>query len=251
MSRFDGRVAFITGGAMGFGLAFGEALGREGAAVVLADRNGVAVTQAAAELSAAGLNAVAVECDVVDKDEVDRAVAEAVDLFGGIDILINNAGLHLTKYNQPFSQLPLSDIRALFDVNMMGVINCSLASLEPMRARGGGSIVNISSMASYSSTSPYGVSKLAVRGLTIAFATEFAGSGIRCNAIAPGLIATESAMADLPEGLVDSIVNDRQLVNRLGEVADIASMAVYLCSDEASFITGETFKVSGGMPLWI
>lgn len=251
MTRFAGQVALITGGAMGFGRAFAEALGREGAAVVLADLTEDAAQKAAAELNDAGCRAIAVKCDVADEDQVEATVAATVGEYGGLDILINNAGLHLTKYNQPFSSLARSDVRALFEVNVIGVVNCSVASAEAMKARGGGAIVNIASMASNSSTSPYGVSKLAVRGLTIAFAHELAPVGIRCNAISPGLIATESAMANLPRKLVESIVNDKQLVPRLGEVDDIVKMMLYLCSDDASFITGETFRVSGGMPLFI
>jgi NAD(P)-dependent dehydrogenase (short-subunit alcohol dehydrogenase family) len=93
------------------------------------------------------------------------------------------------------------------------------------------------------------VSKLAVRGLTIAFATEFAGDAIRVNGIAPGLMATENAMDDLPSALVDEFVNGRQLIHRLGVMEDIVQAMLYLCSDESSFITGETLKVTGGFPL--
>jgi len=187
---------------------------------------------------------------VTDEDAVARAVDVAVDEFGGVDILVNNAGLHLTTYNQPFSVLPSKDVRALFDVNVLGTVNCSVACLGAMRRRGGGSIVNISSMASYATRSPYGVSKLAVRGLTVAFAHESPPAGIRCNAISPGLIATETAMADLRK-LVRSIVEDQQLIKRLGAVGDIVAIMLFLCSDEASFITGETLKVTRGMPLHV
>jgi NAD(P)-dependent dehydrogenase (short-subunit alcohol dehydrogenase family) len=120
-----------------------------------------------------------------------------------------------------------------------------------MAARGGGAVLNISSIAGYMSTSPYGVSKLAVRGLTIAFATELAAVGIRVNAIAPGLMATENALDGLPQEMVDDFVGSRQLVHRLGTMDDVVATTLYLCSDEASFITGETVKVSGGYPLAI
>ncbi len=115
--------------------------------------------------------------------------------------------------------------------------------------RGGGVVLNISSMAGYLSTTPYAVSKLTVRGLTVAFATELAPDRIRVNAIAPGLMNTENALADLPRPLIDEFVNQRQLVNRLGTMGDVVSAMLYLCSNEASFITGETLKVSGGYPL--
>jgi 3-oxoacyl-[acyl-carrier protein] reductase len=247
--RFDGRTAVITGGAIGFGRAFARALVAEGANVALADIDASAAEGTAAELVSGGGEAIAVECDVADADQVDAAVATTVDRFGGIDILINNAGLHLTKYNQPFGMLSRNEIRGLFDVNVIGVINVTLACRDSMRQRGGGAVLNISSMAGYLSATPYAVSKLAVRGLTVAFATELAPDRIRVNAIAPGLMNTESALADLPRPLIDEFVHERQLVHRLGTMGDVVSAMLYLCSDEASFITGETLKVSGGYPL--
>jgi len=248
---FDGQVAIITGGAIGFGRAFARALASRGAAVVLADIDGEAAAGTAAALTASGHRALAVTCDVADEVQVTRAVAEARAAFGDISVLINNAGKHLMKYNQPFSVLPSHEVRALFDVNVMGVIHCTLACRASMAARGGGAVLNISSIAGYAPTSPYGVSKLAVRGLTIAFATELRGDGIRVNAIAPGLMATENALADLPAALVEDFVTTRQLVGRLGEMDDIVAAMLYLCSDRASFVTGETLKVSGGYPLFI
>jgi 3-oxoacyl-[acyl-carrier protein] reductase len=247
--RFSERTAVITGGAVGFGRAFARALVAEGANVVLADIDADAAEPTAAELVSAGGQAIAVNCDVADADQVDAAVATTIDRFGGIDILINNAGLHLTKYNQPFGMLSRDEIRGLFDVNVIGVINVTLACRASMRERGGGVVLNISSMAGYMSATPYAVSKLAVRGLTVAFATELAPDRIRVNAIAPGLMNTESALADLPRPLIDEFVHERQLVHRLGTMGDVVSAMLFLCSDEASFITGETLKVSGGYPL--
>ena len=246
---FNQRTAFITGGAIGFGRAFARALAAEGANVVLADIDGPSAEGTAAELVSAGGKAIAVECDVADPDQVDAAVAAAVDEFGGVDILINNAGLHQMQYNRPFGALSRGEIRGLFDVNVIGVINVTLACRASMSERGGGVVLNISSMAGYMSATPYAVSKLAVRGLTVAFATELASERIRVNAIAPGLMNTENALADLPRPLIDEFVNERQLVHRLGTMGDVVSAMLYLCSDEASFITGETLKVSGGYPL--
>ena len=247
--KFSGMTAFITGGAVGFGRAFGRALVAEGASVALADVDVEAARQTAAELVSSGGAAIAVGCDVADADQVDAAVATTIERFGGIDIVINNAGLHLTKYNKPFGELAREDIRSLFDVNVIGVINVTLACRDSMRERGGGVVLNISSMAGYLSATPYAVSKLTVRGLTVAFATELAPDRIRVNAIAPGLMNTENALADLPRPLIDEFVNQRQLVNRLGTMGDVVSAMLYLCSNEASFITGETLKVSGGYPL--
>src|SRR5690606_4180182 len=223
----------------------------EVASGVIADIDQPAAEQTASALRDSGYRAIAVACDVANESHVDAAVAAGIAQFGGIDILINNAGKHLTKYNQPFSVLPRAEIRALFDVNVIGVVNCTVACRESMRARGGGAVLNISSIAGYASVSPYGVSKLAVRGLTIAFATELANDKIRVNAIAPGLMGTENALADLPQDLVDNFTQNMQLVKRLGSMQDIVSSTLYLCSDEASFITGETLKVAGGYPLSI
>jgi 3-oxoacyl-[acyl-carrier protein] reductase len=247
--RFTNRVAFITGGAIGFGRAFARQFVAEGASVVIADIDLDAAQLLVDELQAAGRQALAVRCDVADEGQVDDAVFAAVEAFGGIDILINNAGKHLMKYNQPFTVLPRFEIRALFDVNVIGVVNCTVACRPSMQSRGGGVVLNISSIAGFSVTSPYGVSKLAVRGLTTAFASELSGDRIRVNALAPGLMATENALADLPQELVDRFVNELQLVKRTGSMDDVVNSAMFLCSDAAGFITGETIKVSGGYPL--
>lgn len=246
---FDGSVAVITGGAIGLGRAAATALSAAGAAVALLDIDGPAAERTAAELRSGGARAFAVHCDVADEDQVVAAVDAVVTEFGGIDILVNNAALHLLRYNQPFAELPRPELRKLFDVNVIGVVNCTLAAASSMRTRGGGVIVNISSMAGYLSATPYGVSKLAVRGLTTAFAAELAPDRIRVNAIAPGLTATESTLADVPYSLMQRIVTEHQLINRPGTMDDVVSALLYLCSEQSSFITGETLKVSGGYPL--
>ncbi|HWT48766.1 MAG TPA: SDR family oxidoreductase [Mycobacterium sp.] len=249
--RFQGKTAFITGGAIGLGRAFGSALIGEGASVAIADIDAAGADRTAAELTSHGAQAIAVACDVADEHQVDAAVAATIERFGGIDILINNAGRHLMKYNQPFGALSRADVRGLFDVNVIGVINCTLACRDSMRSRGGGVVLNISSAAGFLSGTPYGVSKLAVRGLTIAFAAELSADSIRVNGIAPGLTNTESALADLPQSMVDDFVQELQLVRRICTTDDVVAAMLYLCSDEASFITGETLKVSGGYPLTI
>jgi NAD(P)-dependent dehydrogenase (short-subunit alcohol dehydrogenase family) len=246
-----GKVAFVTGAATGFGAAFARDLAAGGASVVLAEIDGAGARRLAGEIVAAGGQAIAVDCDVADEEAVARAMHAAVEGFGGVDILINNAGLHSVAYNRGFGELGSRETRRLFDVNVFGTINCTLAARPLMAARGGGSVINIASIAAYSSANAYGVSKLTVRGLTIALAHELSGDAIRVNAIAPGLIATETIRAEMPAAMFEDFAQNKQLVHRTGEMRDIVAAMRYLCSDAASFVTGETLKIAGGFPLAI
>ncbi|MFJ8058111.1 SDR family NAD(P)-dependent oxidoreductase [Streptomyces sp. NPDC096142] len=243
----QGRVAFITGGGRGFGRAFGAALSARGAHVVLADIDGAAAEAAAAELTAAGGSVTGVTCDVADETAVQTVVDEVAERHGGLDILVNNAGLH-AAYNKPFAELGLTKVRRVLDVNVMGVVICSLAAQRAMRGRPGAAVVNISSSAAYANRSVYGVSKLAVRGLTVSFAREFAADGIRVNAIAPGLILTDTVRADLNEGDAKRVLGE-QILRREGEEGDIVEALLYLVSSRSSFVTGETLRVTGGFAL--
>ncbi|KPI18896.1 3-oxoacyl-(acyl-carrier-protein) reductase [Actinobacteria bacterium OK074] len=243
----QGKVAFITGGGRGFGKAFGAALTARGAHVVLADVDGEAATAAAAELNAKGGSATGVACDVADEAGVAAAIDAVAERHGGLDLLVNNAGLH-AAYNKPFTELGLAKVRRVVDVNVMGVIICTLAAHEAMKGRPGASIVNISSSAAYANRSIYGVSKLAVRGLTVSFAREFAADGIRVNAIAPGLIFTDAVRAQLSPA-ESARVRGEQILDREGEERDIVEALLYLVSSKASFVTGETLRVTGGFAL--
>lgn len=247
-SEHTGQVALITGGARGFGAAFAASFAADGVAVVLVDLDGAAAEETAAGLRAQGARTIAIEADVTDEVGMSAAVARTVDTFGSLDILVNNAGLHLVRYNRPFAELGVDELRRLLDVNVVGLVVTTLAAREAMRAAGGGCVVNISSIAGYLSKTPYGVSKLAVRGVTVALANDLAADKIRVNAVAPGLMGTESALAELPTAMVEDFVSNLQLVHRLGEQDDVVAAVRYLCSPAASFITGETIKVSGGLP---
>jgi len=246
----ENRTAIITGGGRGFGKAFGHALAARGAHVVLADIDAQAGEAAAAEIRAAGGAASACWCDVADEAQVGAMAAEVAARRGGIDILINNAGLHSAAYAEPMTKSGLAKLRRLFDVNLMGVIICTLALRSAMAGRAGASIVNISSSASYDCPTAYGVSKLAVRGLTVAFARELGRDGIRVNAIAPGLMFTETIRRELPQALVKS-VHEQQILKREGGEQDIVEAMLYLCSERAAFVTGETLRVSGGLALQV
>lgn len=248
--RFQDKVAFITGAGAGLGREFARALAAEGAAIAVVDIDAAAAEATAAELASRGQRAIAIGCDVSERAQGERAAARAVEALGGIDILINNAGLHVMRYNQPFAKTPEADLRRLLDVNVVGVVNCAVACREALRARRG-TIVNIASMAGYMSNTPYGVSKLAVRGLTIGLARELAPDEIRVNAIAPGMVDTDAVKEGMPAAMKRHVIDELQVIHRPGTTRDIVSAMLYLCSDESSFVTGETLKVSGGAPLFI
>lgn len=245
MADFTGKVAMVTGAATGIGEAIARSLATAGATVAIADIDAAAARSTAAAIGGTG-KAVGIACDVADPVSVEAAVAEVRAGLGGIDVLVNNAGLHLTGYVRPVSELPVEDWRRLLDVNVLGVVHCAKACRETMRARGGGAIVNIASMAAYKGENAYGISKLAVRGLTVALARDFAADGIRVCGVAPGFVASEAAMRLFPEERRDHYVNEVQLVRRLGQVDDVARAVRFLLSEDASFITAETILVSGG-----
>ena len=244
--RFKGKTAFITGGGRGIGEVFAKALAAEGAAVVLAEIDMPAAETATAGITRSGGQAMAVRCDVADEASVEAAVTRAVERFGGVDILINNAALHNFTYGQPITKLPLDKWRHMLEVNVLGIVICSKACRSAMASRGGGVIINMSSSAAQPATTAYGVSKLAVRGLTVGLAQELAGDGIRVYALMPGLMNTDSNKADLPEIYKTKIVGELQLIKREGRPEDLVGAMLFFCSEEASFITGETLLISGG-----
>ncbi len=248
--EFDGRVVIITGGGRGFGKAFGHAFAQRGGNVVLADIDERAAQLAAAEIEADGGQATAMCCDVADETQVEAMFEAISERFGGVDILINNAGLHSVEFSVAMATTGVARLRRLFDVNVMGVIICSLAAGPLMAGRPGACIINISSVAGYGCPTAYGVSKLAVQGLTMTSARELGPLGVRVNAIAPGLILTDTIRAELPKEIID-VVSGQQIIAREGAESDIVEAALYLCSERAAFVTGETLRVSGGFTLQI
>ncbi|HPB20739.1 MAG TPA: SDR family oxidoreductase [Novosphingobium sp.] len=247
MSDHSGKVAVITGGARGFGRAFGEALAARGARVVLADLDS---DEAALAAAAIGPLAEALALNVAEEAAVTAAMQDIAARHGGIDILINNAGIHSAEGAQPIGVMGLARSRQMFEVNVWGVIQCTLAAAPYMAGRAGAAIVNISSMASYPCTTTYGVTKLAVRGITTAFAHELGPQGIRVNAIAPGLIMTDTIRAELPEPVI-AAVSSQQIVKREGATSDIVEAMLYLVSPASGFMTGECLRVSGGVTLQV
>jgi 3-oxoacyl-[acyl-carrier protein] reductase len=242
--RFIGKIVLITGGAQGIGRAMAEAFAGEGASVVIADIDGDSAARAAQDIARAGGRALGVAADVCDELAVSAMVAACVETFGGVDILLNNAGLHLGKYNL-CSTLAAEDWRRLLDVNVIGPALCSRYCRDSMAARGGGVILNTSSMAAYLGVGAYGISKLALNGVTMSLAAEFAPDSIRVVGIAPGMVTSEAVLERMEEH-DKSIVMNGQLIKRFAKVDDLVGMALMLCSDASSFVTGQTILVDGG-----
>lgn len=245
------RVAFITGGARGIGRQFALALGGQGVQVAIADIDIEAATATADELEDAGISVFPVKCDVSDDRSVDDATEKVADHFGRIDILINNAALHLMSWSIPVTQASSDRWRQILDVNVIGIVNCARSCRPYMKTSGGGAILNMASVSAFTSVDVYGVTKLAVRGLTVALAKELAADNIRVCGLAPGPMDSEAALADLPDELVTRFVEDLQLVKRKGRMTDLVGAMLFLTSDQASFITGETLIIGGGFPLRI
>ena len=238
--RFAGKSVIVTGAGNGIGQRYAEAFAGEGAAVTIADIDG-----AAAEAAAKGIDgALAVAVDVADEPSVAAMVAATVEHFGGVDVLVNNAGLHMGQYNLT-STLPLDDWRRLFDVNVFGAVLCARYCHQHMAARGGGVILNQSSNSAYLGVGAYSISKLALNGLTLSLAQEFAASNIRVVGIAPGMVASEAVLTRLEDVHKERMLAG-QLVKRFGQVDDLIEMVLLICSGGASFFTGQTVIVDGG-----
>ena len=233
--------ALVTGGASGMGLAIVERLARDGFSVVMADRNGALAEQESQALRARGLPVAHRGVDLTDE----AATRAMVSSLPALAALVNNAGLFDER---KFFDVGTDDFRRAFDVNLLAVATLTQEAARTMAA--GAKIVNIASRAYLGAKNHphYVASKAALVGYTRAAAMELASRGILVNAIAPGLIGTETIRAELPE-LFDQFVNVNQLIRRVGAEADIVSAMLFLVSDQASFITGETLKVSGGFPL--
>ena len=248
--RLDGRVAVVTGGNRGLGRAFAQALAEAGAAVAIAARDGARSEAVAEELARDGARVIAVPADVTDRDSV-RAMTERVtDALGPVDVLVNNAGL---CYHRPALEVPAQEWRAVFDVNVDGLWHCSTVVGEQMVGRGSGSIVNIGSISAQIVNRPqmqpaYNASKAAVHQLTKSLAAEWAPSGVRVNALAPGYVKTEMAPVDQPEFRRHWI--DDAPMQRFALPAEIAPALLFLASDASSFMTGSVLVIDGGYTLW-
>jgi NAD(P)-dependent dehydrogenase (short-subunit alcohol dehydrogenase family) len=238
----DGRVAIITGASSGLGAAYARALGAAGASVVITARRAEPLAALARELPAA----VPVAGDVTDPAFAERAVTAAVSAYGRIDVLVNNAGV---CFHRPALEVPDEEWRAVWDVNVDGVWNCSRVVGEQMIERGGGVIVNIGSISAMIVNRPqwqpaYNASKAAVHQLTKSLAAEWARSGVRVNALAPGYVKTEMAPVDDPR--FKPLWIDDPPMGRYALPSEMGPSVVYLASDASSFMTGSDMLVDGG-----
>jgi len=247
--RFVDKVMMITGGAQGMGAHAANAFAAEGAAVIIADIDLPRAQAIVDDIEKTGGQAIAVNCNVTDPGAVSEAVARGVKAFGGIDFLLNGAALHTYAYGKPTLVLGIDMWRAMLEVNVLGIVNCVAAARSTMADRGGGVVINMSSINSFVGLSAYGVSKLAVRGLTAAMAAELAPENIRVLGLAPGMIDTESTLRELLDIHKDMLINQMQLIKRQGKKQDVIDAMMFFCSENASFITGETLIVGGGYPL--
>jgi len=242
VGRLRGLTAVVTGASRGIGHAIAGRFAAEGATVVIGSRTQPDDLPAPITWQ---------HCDVVEAASVQALIDTAVDMTGTLDVLVNNAGVQLEKTIEHTTD---DDFDHLIGVNVRGVFNGCRAAIAPMRNSGGGSIINIGSIAGFTADhgmAIYNASKAAVHGLTRAVATDHGVDGIRCNAISPGWVATELAerafdMADDPAAARHAAVH-RHPVGRLGLPGDVASLATWLASDESTFASGSLFTLDGGL----
>ena len=248
-ANLEGKVAIITGAARGLGKEYAERLALEGAAVVVGDVRDCGETVAAIE--GAGGRAVGVTLDVADATSCEVAAKAAEDNFGRIDVLVNNAALYGGLKGGRFESLDPDEWDQCMAVNVTGMWNCCKAVVGGMRLAGGGSIINISSLAAVYGLPfalHYAVSKAAVIGMTRSLARELGKDWIRVNAIAPSAVMTEGTEEFFGANLdkAKEVIANGQTLQRNLETADLAGTVIYLADDASKFVTGQTIMVDGG-----
>jgi 3-oxoacyl-[acyl-carrier protein] reductase len=243
--RFTGKVAIVTGAAQGIGEAYARALAAEGAAVVVADINAESGRKVVAAIEADGGQAAFARTDVSDPASALDMAALAVRQFAGIDYLVNNAAIYGSMKLDVLLSVDWDYYKSFMSVNLDGALACTRACYQHMADRGGGAIVNQSSVAAWHYASFYGLAKAGINALTQQLAHELGYLGIRVNAIAPGptdTAATRAMVGDAASDLVKSAA-----LQRLGQPSDMVGACLFLLSDEASWITAQVLNVDGGL----
>jgi 3-oxoacyl-[acyl-carrier protein] reductase len=245
--RLAGKTAIITGGAQGIGRATAHRFAAEGAAVMLADVEAGAGREAVSSIEDAGGTAAFTKTDVTDLDQAQALAEKTVEQFGGIDVLVNNAGITRDATLKKMSEEAFDQV---VDVNLKGVFNCTKAARPHLAESEAGRVLNAASIVgrygNFGQTN-YVATKSGVIGMTKTWAREFGRDGITVNAVAPGFIDTDM-MESVPETVIDNLT-DRTPLGRLGETEEIANAYCFLASDEAAFITGAVVAVDGGLVL--
>jgi NAD(P)-dependent dehydrogenase (short-subunit alcohol dehydrogenase family) len=246
--RLSGKVAIVTGAGRGIGAACAHAMAREGAAVVVSDIDGDTAAQVAQAITEAGGTATGIRADVTDEAEVKAMIDTAATQFGRLDILHNNAGAG-SEGDFDVVNTPDSAWRFTFEVDLLGVVRGIRNAIPVMIRTGGGSIINTASaapMAGNTSLIAYAAAKAGVLAVTRYVATSHGDKGIRCNAIAPGLVLSPGLREMFPSPVLDA-VERHQTVSGFVEPDDIANLAVFLASDESRYITGKTHVIDAGI----
>ena len=250
--RLQGKVAVVTGAASGIGAETAVRLAAEGAKVVIADIDAARASDLARRIASNGGAAASIGADMGEPTAIAAMIDFAVATYGGLDILDNNAADTRLSAAQDVG-VEQTDPKVWDDmmrINLRGTMLACKAAIPHLRARGGGSIINISSGAALAGAlapTAYGVSKAAIVTLTQYIATQHGKEGIRCNAIAPGLIVTPATESTYANGPFGEMMLRHTLTRRLGKPTDIAAMVAFLASDDAEFITGQLITVDGGM----
>jgi NAD(P)-dependent dehydrogenase (short-subunit alcohol dehydrogenase family) len=251
--RLDGKTAIVTGaGGRGnsIGRAYALGLAAAGASVVVADLNAAGAQAVADEITASGGKALAVGVDITQPDQVAAMVKAGSDTFGGIDILVNNAALMVEVVAFQAADIALDDWNRLMNVNLTGALICAQAVIPSMRERGGGRIINQVSGGAFPAVSVYGVSKLALTGLTTTLAKQLGKDGITVNAIAPGNVTSDAGAGLVPPGSPFAQYLATMVCTRAqGAPDELVGTLLLLASPAGDWITGQTINVDGGWVL--